>query len=126
LIVQEIKKESSIVSEAKKTIAPIAKVIWKNAKKVKGLNALTFGVAFDLSGEDHAALDNFDRSTAERLLLAFKDKNCFVRLFVDDPEQSLPVGEHGENALIGLLLAANELNVNSYGVAGVTVLTNAE
>lgn len=116
------KKESSIVSEAKKAIAPITKVIWKNAKKVKGLNAFTFGVAFDLSGEDHAALDNFDRHKAEELLLLFKDKEYFVRLFVDDPEQSLPVGEHGENALIGLLLAANELNVNSYGVAGVTVL----
>jgi hypothetical protein len=116
------KKEISFFQEAKKAIAPVLKIVWKNIKRVKGVNALTFGVAFDLSSEEHAVLDNFDRRTAESLLLSFKDKSRFVRLFIDDPEQSLPVGEQGNDALIGLLLAANELNVNSYGVAGVTAL----
>ena len=115
-------KQKSDLSIVLSKIAPFASAIRSNAGRLKGVTIAGFGATFDLNSNEHSALDDFDKEAAEREIIAFKDKKVFIRVFIDDPEQSLPVGEQGNDALIGILLAANEINVNLGGVAGVTVL----
>ncbi len=115
-------KEESALSVLRAKLLPIASSIKTNAGRLKGLNIAGFGATFDLGSDEHSGLDGFDRANAEKKITSFKDKKLFVRIFIDDPEQALPVGDQGNDALIGLLLAANEINVNLSGVAGITVL----
>ncbi|MGV7219245.1 P-loop ATPase, Sll1717 family [Bradyrhizobium sp. UFLA05-112] len=90
--------------------------------RLKGGSAFGFGLSFDLSEDQEKKLDQFDRAAARAKLQALAGKGVAVRFFVDDPEQSLPPGEQGSNALVGLILAANEININFRGVVGLTVL----
>lgn len=81
-----------------------------------------FGFKFDLSKDEEAALDNFDRKTAKEFILESKKVGIKVRLYLDDPEQMLPAEMHGRDALIGIVLAASEINSNYEGVVCVSVL----
>ena len=116
------KKDQILSAEAKKLAAPYLKIISKNLRRLRSLGAFGFSATFDFSSEEHSVLDSFDRSVADGVLAVLRQHNKIARIFVDDPEQSLPVGEQGHAALIGLLLAANELNINSGGTAGAIVL----
>lgn len=118
----EGKASQSIPKQLSSKLKPIGDSIKKNAGRLKSLSAWGFGATFDLSPDQHAALDKFDREAAESKIRKFSDKGVRIRLFIDDPEQALPVGDQGRDALIGILLAANELNVNFSGRVGITAL----
>jgi len=117
------KSSLSILPPALKSILKrLDSAVKEGRSRIKGGSAFGFGLSFDLSEDQEKKLDQFDRDLARTKLRALAGKGVAVRFFVDDPEQSLPPGEQGHNALIGLLLAANEINVNFRGVVGVTVL----
>ena len=113
---------SSIVAPLKSLMQGLTDAVLEGRGRIKGGSAFGFGVSLDLSADDEKKLDKFDRAAARKKLQSLANKGISVRLFIDDPEQSLPPGEDGQNSLIGLVLAANEINVNFRGVVGVTVL----
>ena len=119
---EERKGISAALGSLRSIIRQIGSAAKAGRSRIKGGSAFGFGLSFDLSEDEEKKLDKFDRDGAKQRLQALSSKGVFIRLFIDDPEQSLPPGEHGKNALIGLVLAANEINVNFKGVVGVTVL----
>lgn len=113
---------SAIVDPLKPILRTLQGTVTEGRSRIKGGSAFGFGLSFDLSEDEEKKFEKFDRVTARKKLQSLADKGIAIRLFVDDPEQTLPLGEQGQNSLIGLILAANEINVNFRGVAGVTVL----
>lgn len=116
------KTSQSVTKQVSSRFKPIGDSIKKQAGRLKGVNIWGFGATFDLSSDQQTALDKFDRDAAESKIREFTDAGVRIRLFIDDPEQALPVGDQGRDSLIGILLAANELNVNFAGRVGITAL----
>src|ERR1700722_1975500 len=103
-------------------IKPAGEAISTARSRVKGASAYGFGLTLDLSEDIEKKLDQFDCVAARTKVISYAGRGISVRIFIDDPDQALPVGEQGLNSLIGMILAANQININCNGVAGVTIL----
>jgi hypothetical protein len=89
-------KQKSDLSIVLSKVAPFASSIRKNAGRLKGVTIAGFGATFDLSGNEHSALDRFDKESAGARDFSVQGPQTLHSTFHRRPRASATCGRAGE------------------------------